>query len=508
MKKKSIILIPAILLSLTLSKAQTVTDVVRYGTTNLQGSARFQALSGAFGALGGDVSAININPAGSAVFNHSKTTMSLTNFAFENTTSYFGNEEVVKNSNIDLNQIGGVFVFKNGNRDAKWKKLSLSINYEHDNNFDNEFFAAGQSDNSIDQYFTTFATGVRLTDIQTLTGPTLGQSYLNTGAEFGFRHQQAFLGYWAGIIEPAVENPENVVYTSNGLYNDDGTVDQYYFNQSEGFSSKITVNLATQYTDNFYFGASFNFHNLQYTNYREFTEEGYDVVSPLQTIYFDNLMRTTGNALSFNVGAILRIKKMFRVGLSYQSPTWWYRLTDEVSQRINTNLPDGDLSTINFNLVNVFPDYKIQTPARLTGSFATVFGKHGLLSFDVDYQDFSRALFRPEGDPYFDIQNTIIEARLRPVITYRIGGEYRIARLSLRGGYRLQESPYTNGTTLGELSGYSFGLGYNFGGTQLDLSFNQFNRSQEHQLFDPGFVNLTDLNGRNTNVTLSLSVKL
>ena len=35
---------------------------------NSVGSARFQSMGGAFGALGGDLSAININPAGSAVF--------------------------------------------------------------------------------------------------------------------------------------------------------------------------------------------------------------------------------------------------------------------------------------------------------------------------------------------------------------------------------------------------------------------------------------------------------
>lgn len=506
--KKISLLIPIIFLTLSSGRAQTVTDVVRYSTENLQGTARYQALSGAFGALGGDISAIHVNPAGSAVFSYSKSTLSATDFIYNNTTSYFDNEENTKDGDIKLNQIGGVFVF-DMDRDAAFKKITLGLSYEQSNNLNNEFFARGTSNISVDNYFLSYANGVRLEDLQNLSAPTLGENYLNIGAELGYPYQQAFLGYWAGVIEPADPlNPANVNYISNGVYN---TVTQDYLYVSEGHNSKFTLNLATQYKENFYFGASFNFHSLNYDNYREFSELDYDPASSLQVVYFDNLLSTRGNAVSFNVGGIARIHKRFRVGVSYQSPIWWFKLTDEFSQRINTNIPDGDLSTINFNLINVFPDYKLQVPSKLTGSFATIFGKHGLISFDYDYQDFSKSRLKPESDPYFELQNNLISTRLKSVSTFRIGGEYRTLstkRLSIRAGYRLQDSAYTNGESVSDLTGYSFGLGYNFGGTQLDTSFNQYNRSQIHQLFDPGLPNTTAVDGKNTNVTLSLSIRL
>ena len=50
------------------SQEISVADAYRYAIDNTTGTARFRALSGAMGALGGDLSAININPAGSAVF--------------------------------------------------------------------------------------------------------------------------------------------------------------------------------------------------------------------------------------------------------------------------------------------------------------------------------------------------------------------------------------------------------------------------------------------------------
>ncbi|UPT70129.1 MAG: hypothetical protein M0D53_13525 [Flavobacterium sp. JAD_PAG50586_2] len=47
------------------SQETTTEDALRYGVENLTGSARFRGMGGAFGAVGGDMSAINQNPAGS-----------------------------------------------------------------------------------------------------------------------------------------------------------------------------------------------------------------------------------------------------------------------------------------------------------------------------------------------------------------------------------------------------------------------------------------------------------
>ena len=70
--------------------AQDITDAIRYSSESSYGTARFRAMSGAFGALGGDLSGVSLNPAGSAVFNNSHTSFSLSNYDIDNTTEYFG----------------------------------------------------------------------------------------------------------------------------------------------------------------------------------------------------------------------------------------------------------------------------------------------------------------------------------------------------------------------------------------------------------------------------------
>ena len=60
-----------------LSFSQTYEDVLRYNSFNNEGTSRFNSMGGAFGALGGDVSAISINPASSSVFIDSEISFSL-----------------------------------------------------------------------------------------------------------------------------------------------------------------------------------------------------------------------------------------------------------------------------------------------------------------------------------------------------------------------------------------------------------------------------------------------
>ncbi|MCK5442762.1 MAG: UPF0164 family protein, partial [Maribacter sp.] len=114
-----------VLLVCAVTSAQNIHDILRYSSENLQGTARFQGMGGAFGALGGDLSALNANPAGSAVFNNSLFTVSGTHYNRDNASRYFGGFSGVITDDVDINQVGGVLVFKStGN--SPWKKVALA----------------------------------------------------------------------------------------------------------------------------------------------------------------------------------------------------------------------------------------------------------------------------------------------------------------------------------------------------------------------------------------------
>lgn len=482
--------------------AQNINEVLQYSTENLQGSARFQGMGGAFGALGGDLSALNINPAGSAVFNNSQFTISGTNYNRNNDAIFSNTNNNTQINSLKINQIGGVFVFKS-NTDSNWKKLALALNYDMVQSFDDEYFVSGNNTQGIDNYFLSSAQGVPFGQLLLQDGEFIEDAYLDIGSSLGFSDQQAFLGYYGGIIDPVdADDDNNTAYVSNAQYS---SVNQEFFQSTKGYNSKFTVNFGGQYQENLYVGASMNFHTVLYDKITEFTETGYDTASEIQFTHFDNLLHTEGEGFSFSLGGIAKLNDNIRIGGSYQSPTW-YRLTDDTSQRINSDLADSDIGFIDFRIVNLFEAYTIKTPSKLTGSAAIIFGKEGLISFDYGYQDMSQAELRPSSDSSFASENTYISNQLGQVNSFRVGGEYRIDAVSLRAGYRFEESPYVNGTTIGDLTGYSGGIGYSFGGNRLDLSINRTEQGINKQLFDTGLTSTALINNINTNITLGYTV--
>ena len=504
--KKSILLFIGVI-SMANMYAQGIQDAVRYSQDEIKGTARFRAMSGAFGALGGDMSAISINPAGSAIFNNSHASLTLNNNSIENDVSYFNDFNNSSSSEFDLNQTGVVFVFNNTNQNSEWGKFVLGFAYDQLQNYDDNWFASGVNNRSIDGYFLANAQGLRLDEISTLPGETISEAYQDIGSVFGFSHQQAFLGYESYILEPQSDTDDNTIYTSNVA---PGVFDQEFNYNSFGYNGKFSFNLATQYQDDFYLGINLNSHIINYDRSTYFFEGNSNLGSTVNEIGFENILTTTGSGFSFQLGGIAKLSDQVRVGLTYNSPTW-LNISEDTTQYISTIRDDNGNAintSINPQVVNVFPEYKLQTPAKITGSAALIFDKKGLLSFDYSRKDYSKTKFKPESDAYFTDQNNLMGNNLKASSTYKVGGEYRHKQFSFRGGYRFEESPYNDTNIMGDLTGYSLGLGYNFGNTKLDLSFDQSQRKTAYQFFDVGFTDAATVDVQNSNIMLSLGFSL
>ncbi|WP_373518248.1 OmpP1/FadL family transporter [Pricia sp.] len=489
-----------------ISSAQNIDDVLRYSNENLQGSARFQGMGGAFGALGGDLSALGANPAGSAVFNNSLFTFTGTYFDSRAEADYQGTLTNGNSNSLDINQVGGALVFKSKDPDSKWKKISAAFNYDMVQNFDDRINVTGLSNEGIDTYFLNFADGIATENLQTRDNETLTDAYLDIGATdgLGYPAQQAFLGFQAGIIDPTdPDDPNETTYISNADYND---LSQNFRQTVSGQNSKFTVNAATQYGEHLQFGASLNFHNVLFDRLNRYQEEYIDSNSEVRRTILENLLRTEGSGFSLGLGAIGKLNDFIRVGASYQSPTW-YRLTDNFAQRISSNYRNrnSEIDGSPFLGTTIF-DYQIKTPGKLTGSIAAVFGQNGLLSFDYGYQDFSNAELRPSSDAIFASENAFISERLGAVSSFRAGGEYRIDRLSLRAGYRYEQSPYEDGNIIGDLNGISGGLGFNFGASRLDFAINRTEQDVLRYLAETGINTPALVNKINMNYSLGYTL--
>lgn len=489
------------------SYAQSIADGLRLGTTDITGTARFRALGGAFGALGGDLSAIGINPASSAIFTRGTTSFSLAIDNYDSDVNYFGTRNNTSDGDVSLNQGGGVFIIE-ASPNSKWNKISLAFNYDRSSNLDDEFFASGIGNTSIANYFVDFAQGVPLELLELQSGETISSLYQFLGEQEGFGAQQAFLGFQSFIIDPVdFDDPNNTAYVSNISGN---AFDQQYSFISEGYNSKASFNIGAQYDNRLSFGLNLNSHFGDYTQSTQLIESNNNDGSLINVVRFQNNLRTISNGFSFQLGTIAKVHQNLRVGLTYDSPTW-YTISEEGTQRISTSGTDSDGDfgvTVDPRVTNIFQDYELRVPGKYTGSLAYLFGKKGLISFDYSYSDFSNLTFRPTSDPFFQEQNQRIENTLKGASTYRVGGEYRIKEWSLRAGYRFQESPYEDGETLGDLTGYSVGAGYNWGNVKFDLAVDRSEQDRNQALFNTGLTSQAAIERENIAVVATLTFSL
>jgi len=174
--------------------AQNYTDALRFSRMQNLGTARFNAMGGSFGALGGDLSAISVNPAATGVYRNSE-------FTFTTALSIRDNESLYNNSfsqdsraNFNIENIGYVGSYK-GNQNG-WKNYSFAIGHNRINNFHNNQRIKGNFLNQssiIDDYVNY------LNSNQVEVGVV--EEYGNNQTVFG--PSQA---YWLYLINPRTNN--------------------------------------------------------------------------------------------------------------------------------------------------------------------------------------------------------------------------------------------------------------------------------------------------------------
>ena len=435
-----------------ISNAQTLgyNDIgVLFSKEKINGTARYNAMSGAFGALGGDLSAIETNPAGAAVFLNSEFALSLNIKNSETIVNYYGNNEFSENDITSLSQAGGVFVFESYSRNSAWGKVALGFNYSIANDFETQWFAKGNNN------------------------------------------------YPTWIDDP---NDDNIQYLDT-----DG---QYFENFNDGRNDKYSFTFASELNNNMYLGASFSTYdieNLQRILLEEYNKDGNGNnldASLIQELY------TYGEGFSFNVGLISKASENMRLGLAYQSPVWYTLSEDYLDSDLEVYVSNTDELITDFSGYNAF-DYKLRTPSKLTGSFAYIFEKQGLISIDYIYKNYSNIELDMAGNFGFIEENKAFNADLEARGELRMGTEWRFDKLSIRGGYHFEKSPYKNALDSDATEGFSLGAGYKFRGGKIDASYQKDTNTAAYNFY-PQYNNINaaelDIDTSKITVTLVLNI--
>src|SRR5437762_13955965 len=122
---KSTLFIMTIVLSAGWCFGQEPADALRYSWYTQSGTARQQAVGGAMGSLGGDISATFVNPAGLAFYRTGDFVLTPGYNFLSNKATYFGRTEKDKKNYFNFGTTG--FVIDARDKNNKWSAFSIAV---------------------------------------------------------------------------------------------------------------------------------------------------------------------------------------------------------------------------------------------------------------------------------------------------------------------------------------------------------------------------------------------
>lgn len=434
--------------------AQTIENVNLLNTNGLYGSPRYVGMGGSFMALGNDLSVLSINPAAAAVFRNDNFGLTL-GFQGQTNTSTFLNSTQDKNTlDVLLENLGWVKKF------GPQGRYAFSISYT-----------------KLADYNTTFdVTGVnRYNSSGNLeTGFTLGEYWL--GAAYGYTVNELAS---AGLLEEASAASADILYREEDStgnfrvvafdYVDNEAITEYQYTES-GSRNSININFGGQASQSFYWGAGIGIPVLNYVNRTSLIESGYADSSYFNDIQLDRNNSVDAVGINLNAGFIYRPVQAFRIGASYQSPTW--HSVNEVYTMQTTGY--GRDGTVLAGNEYIFDDisYGATTPAIYRLGLAGVIGKHAIITTDFEYSDPSKTTLNGKNNNNYELDEVRYQDSTTATYAVKLGGELRFGPGYARAGYQYRTSNFQNEDNFrtGSTS-ISGGLGFKKGSFGIDLAY-------------------------------------
>ena len=479
--KNAVLFALSLILSIT-SFAQLPEDVLKYGWYGPNGTARTQAIGGAIGALGADVTANYVNPAGLAFYKTNEFVIS-PGFSFINNKSNFrGDAKTDNKSFFNLGTSGAIFGFSN-NR-SRWNGAAFSIAVSRTANFNNRVSYTGKNNfSSYGEKFAADAAGSGL-DINDIPG--------SPDVAYGTR-----LAAYTYLIDtltiPGNAGPDvvSMAMWKNLKSNAPFLVNQQNVVETKGGITELAIGFAGTRMDKFYIGGSLGIPIVNFESNTVFTETDAtgDANNNFEHSTFTEKITSKGVGVNLKLGAIYKLTDQLRAGLSLHTPTW-YGMKDTYYASMTTNTENyvhANNSTITASTdqtLNEYPLYKydLTTPWRIMFSGAYVINavedvkqQRGFLTADVEYVTYKSNRYRPSGDERYvqnyDDVNSVIKDYYKNAFNFRVGGELKFTTVMARLGFSYYSNPYKDSELKGKKMFLSGGLGYRNKGFFIDLSY-------------------------------------
>jgi hypothetical protein len=442
---KKILLTASLCFISGLLMSQNETDALRYSAIDVVGTARYQGLGGAFTALGVDMTTAATNPAGIAGNRSSQFQFSPAFFGNSASSNLNGNITSDFKLNVNIGSWGFIGTFPNKwnrNKDANkgFQSFSIGITYTRMGNFHQNLFAENTASTSslLDSYTEKLNAG---------SGTT--EDALINSSEFLFRENLAYQTY---LLNP--DSMEANKYTS--VVQQPGNTQTLRI-ENYGRIGETNLSFGGNLANKLYLGFGFGISRIRYTSKSSYSEaDTKKTYSGFDNFTLSDNVRTQGTGYNLKAGIIYHPIDWFRVGASVISPTF-YQLSDNYSTSLFSNL---DSAAYQYDSPSGTYNYSLFTAPRFNGGLAFIIGKFGLISADYEFIYYTTSRFTANSDYSFSTENQNTQNFLRPIGNVRVGTEWKIQNMSIRGGAVLFGNPYKAATNYFSRMNYSLGIGY------------------------------------------------
>jgi hypothetical protein len=457
---KKLVLIIILGSSLT-TYAQDPEDALRLSWFNPSGTARSNALGGAMGSLGGDLSANHINPAGLGLYKSSEILLTPKFLVQNNNFSYRGSNSTSNDSRSSFGSIG--IVLAEGKKVNNWTSTAFSITFNQLADFSNHVSFAGQN------------------NFSSLSEKYLEELIYNKADTNGALSNYIFgssLAYRTYLIDTTA-NAKGAVTGYQSLVPISTGVKQNYDAVTSGSYNELAFGWGGNMEDKLYLGASFVMPMINYskTLYYSETDATSNPNNDFAGFSINEQFSSKGFGIGAKFGIIYKPEPFLRVGFSLHTPQL-ISFKDYLSVNMTTNTEKyaGTQAASSDDLNNGYPgerEYTVSTPLKTIFSTSYFFASPskptlplGFISADLEWVNYAGTRFYSntydqESTSYYNTLNSNIKSIYKNNLNIKIGSEIKLdGNWMARAGVAYYGTPYNDESIKASRFVVSGGIGY------------------------------------------------
>ena len=468
--------------------AQGYDDACLYSQTYYQGTAKALGMGNALGAVGGDMTAICINPAGMGLYRSNELTATLDLLDNLHNSTYYGETNNANQFRVTLPNFGYVNTKQRSNyRSLRYTHFGVGLTRIND--FNSHTFAKGinPSSSKIDDY---------LSQID-------GYAPLELQNAFPYTIYPAWSTYLIDLYQDDIGEYYGSPVPQGGIW-------QSQENTYKGRSEEWTFAGSANFSDRFFIGISAGLNHIKRNGVRLFEEsmpENTAETTEFNQWSFTENISSTGWGGKVKVGFIYIANNWLRIGASFHSPTIY---------NFNESWQTETASEIKWiKQKYISPEshyeYTFISPLKWVGSLAFVIGDRGIVSFDAEYTNFGAARFKAVADDDYDYgpTNEQIQETYGRTFNFRLGTEWRLGYTFMRAGIGYYGSPYGLGQAESSIKKASVGISLPVSeSTSFDFAYELTYGKDRFTLYDAGELGIEPILQRQFKSNLAATLKV